>query len=426
MTKVAAKQLTGVEVHFISAVDRGAIREPFRIMKRFIKDEDTAMLDLGQGLKGLFRKTEVSAPALAVVAFSPDFPQDRAVAIMKNAGLEGVGEPSKTEDALLYPVGDYKDGDAIVLYQLSEDVAVGVRRSDAETVIKAFKGYEYESTDFKTVMGTNSAMPMMHVAMSALTDTVYNIMSNADTIEVAKSDVDKAVNDFSATLRAVLDTVPTTAFKLEAAVTKAGTVQKTEDAGQAGDTETKDDVKTEDDKTPVEKADDAKETPADADATDGDAGDDNKDETKVEKTDDKSMKDDEEKAGKAKTKKSEDGGEAGSEGEETGSTGDAVLEAIKAMKADLKADIASVKETQKEQGKAVEKVTKGLEETRKSLQKFDDELQLGLVGGDTDEDAGKSTTKKSEGSSEDEDEDGYAVIDTGYEDPFQRAGKAAD
>ena len=402
MAKVKANELTDASVAFISLVDRGANREPFRIIKRAGDTED--MIDLSNGLKGLFKKSEARQPAVALVAFAKGYNPDAALALLKKADLSPIGDGQETDDGYVIQTLDgIKDLDQVVLYKLSDDVAVGIRFDEPELVQKGFSGYDYESTDYKAVLGTNTTMPMIGVAMSALQDTVYNIMANSDTVEVAKKDITKAVKDFGGMVGEIVDRVPATAFKLEAAVSKTVAVEKTDAKGQATGTkkneaEEEAETKSRDEEPgeikPAGEADKDKQTEKGTEAA-ADAAD------KVKEGDDKP---------KDEVKKSDD------------VTADPVLAAIKKMSDELTGKIDGVASTVKKQGDELTGLKKSVTDTQASIKKMDDELGMGVLGGDAGEEQ-PTKVSKSDLAVDDEDEvtdDGFIILDTGYSDPFKK------
>lgn len=397
MAKVKANELTDASVAFISLVDRGANREPFRIIKR--AGDETDMIDLSNGLRGLFQKSEARKPAVALVAFAKGYKPDAALALLKKADLTAVGDGQETEDGfVIQTLDNLKDLDQVVLFKLSDDVAIGIRYDEPETVRKGFTGYDYESTDYKAVLGTNTTMPMIGVSMSALQDVIYNVMSNSDTVEVAKGDLKKVLKDFSATVMEIVDRVPATAFKLEAAVSKTVAVEKTDDKGQAASTKKSEAEEEAETKAQKEQAGEIKP------AGEGDA---------KEKAEEGSKA-----AAEASEKVQEK--EEPAKVEKTDDKADPVLEAIKALKSDLSGKIDGVAETVKKQGDELKGLKTSVGETQASIKKMDEELGTGVIGGDTSDEKPAKVVKSDAEDGEGQDEDGYIVLDTAYGNPFDK------
>ena len=439
MPKIKAKELTDAAVSHISLVDRGANREPFRIIKR---EGEGQMLDFSKGLIGLL-KAEAAPAAIVAVAFSKQFDPSAAAEILSKAGLEH-GDAVETDAALTFPINGATDEqiEQSQLFKINDDVAFGAT-GIPEKLVKDYVGYDFESTDFKTVFGTNKAPSMIACAMGALQDTIYNCLSNADKVETAKGDIEAALNDFSGVVMGIVDLVPQTAFKLEAAVAEVGTVKKTEDAG--GKTGTKKEEpaptgqKTEEEQrketaepTEAEKAGEgAKIDPPKSD----------EDKDKVEKLDPelvaKANSGDVQALAKltaqaAKLTASlagaaDDGNGAGSgegsgegaglevkkgEGEDgkkapaadLSGLGDVIADAVKKALEPVQADLKTV--------------TEDVNGLRGNLKKFDDALKLDIIGGDTGGEKGQVQKGDNDEGGEDEGDEGFLVIDTGYDDPF--------
>lgn len=381
--KMEAHELTDASVAFISLVDRGANREPFRIKKQ----GDTQMIDLTNGLKGLFQKREARKPEVALVAFAKGYDTIAAVALMKAAGLEAVGEPIDDEDALVIPTMEGLTSlESVVLYKLSDDVAVGIRFDEPEVVRKGFSGYDYESTSYKDVLGTNTTMPMINVAASALMDTVWNIMANSDTVAVAKADIKAAIKDFGGMIDEIVARVPASAFKLEAVASKTVTA-KADAQGQASGT-----------KKPAEATEAAVVAKAE-DAPAADAA-----------------------AAVAKPEAVAEGAKAPeaaapvvvdkAEGTETLAP---VLAALKKMGDTLSASINAVSEQVIAQGAKLATVETAIADTKTQIAKMDEELGTGVIAGA----AEGEKARLAKGDEGDDGDDGeFLVLDTAYGNPF--------
>lgn len=413
--KIPVNELTDAQVSHISLVDRGANREPFRIIKA---EGDMKMLDFSKGFQSLFQKTDDQPPAIVAVAFSKQYHPEAAAEILGEAGLEH-GDAVETEQALTFPIGDAKpeDVEPALIFKINDDVAVAIRFPEPETVKKGYTGYDFESTDFKTVVGTNKSLPMMAVAMSGLQDVIWNIMSNSDTVEVAKGDIKKALKDFSGMVLEIVDGIPATAFKLEAAVLKAAAVKKTDNGGKKADTVNKEEGKEapkKDEPAPTGQGDKPTEelerrTTAEP--------------TEAEKEGEKATIDADADKEKGETKKGDEKPEAGKEGtkkeEAPAPAADASAIAAAVMKG-LEPKLTEMDSKLTSFGETLKTVKGDVDKTKAGLQKFDDALSLGVIGGDPDEDDETVETvhKVDLKDGEEANEEGFLVIDTAYEDPF--------
>jgi hypothetical protein len=437
--KITAKELTGASVSHISLVDRGANREPFRIIKH---EGEGQMLDFSKGFAGVFQKTEARPPAIVAVAFQKGFDPAIAASILAEAGLKH-GDAVEDDTSLTFPMTDAKDGDVekALVFKINDQVAMAIRFDDPEMIRKGFVGYDFESTDFKDVLGTNTAMPSIGVGMSALQDTIWNIMAESDTVEVAKGDIEKAVNDFGGYVQEVINRVPATAFKLEAAASKI-TAAKTETGDQSKDTENKEEGKP------------AAETAGEGQENEGkegdDAGDGNDDGpttldpelvTKAEAGDVQAIakltahaaKLTAQFAGSA-AEGAGDGAGGGDEGagdglevkKGEGEVNDNQPDLAKSIADAVKAGLEPVLSQVSSVAKSVDALGKTVKAQGENFQKMDEALNTGIVSADDGE--GGEEVEVSKVDLEDGEEatdEGYLVIDTAHEDPFPERRRAS-
>jgi hypothetical protein len=441
--KHRVKELTDADVSHISMVDRGAIREPWRIIKH---EGVGTMFDLAK----IF-KTATAPAAIVAVAFAKNVDPVAAAAVLDDAGLtHGDAITSDVAQTFLIDGADPEKTEGATVLKINDDVGV-VMTGLPENVRKGYVGYDFESTDFKTVYATNKAPSLIACAMSALQDTIYNCLSNADTTEVAKGDIESALNDFSNVVLGVVEMVPQTAFKLEAAVVKAGSLKKTEakEPAPTGQITEEEQRKTNAEPTEAEKAGEQGKV----DPPKEDEG-----KEKTEKKDEKPEALDPEIVAKADAGDvqaiakltahaarltaqfagSSDGDDAGQGGGEVGAAGEGLevkkgeekptAAAPAAAPADLAAAItAAVQKALEPVTTQITDLTKTVGTVQTGLKKMDDALHLDIIeGGDEDDDEGVTVVKTDLEEGEAANDDGFLVIDTAYEDPFpdrRRAGQ---
>jgi hypothetical protein len=240
-------------------------------------------------------------------------------------------------------------------------------------------------------------------------------------VEVAKGDIEKALNDFSGVVLDVVGKVPETAFKLEAAVAKAGAVKKTEDTDQASDTANGGDGEGQKEPAPTGQGpDQTKELERRTSA----------EPTEQEKEGEKAAitvagtQDDTDTSGE--NVKKGDGAGADDAGGDTGGAGDEQKPNEGVQPADLKKALGEVlgealkpiQDTLTQVTGKVETLEKSAAQTAKTLKKVDDEFGLGTIGDDT---GGEEVVTK--GDNDDEDGGDFIVIDTAYNDPFSEDEK---
>jgi hypothetical protein len=411
MRKVPLNELTEAQVSHISLVDRGANREPFRIVKR---EEDGQMLDFSNGIAGMFRKTDDRAPAIVAVAFAKQFDPKAAAEILGEAGLS-FGDPQDTDAANIYPIegATLEVIEKAILFKLNDEIGFAVDFGSAvpERVAKGYVGYDFESTDFKTVVGTNKSLPMINVAMSGLQDVIWNIMSNSDTVDVAKGDIKKAVKDFSGMVMDIVENIPATAFKLEAAVHKAAAVKKTENGDQKADTVKKgEEAPKKDEPAPTGQPTEELERRTTAEPTEA--------EKEGEKATIDAEKEGEAGEGdKTETKKGE--GEVKTDppapAPDVAAIAAAVMKGLEPQLTEMGSKLSSFGET-------VTSLKGEVAATAKNLKKVDESFNLGIVGGDQEDGDGDDETetvhKVDLKDGEEANDEGFLVLDTGYSDPF--------
>jgi hypothetical protein len=339
------------------------------------------MLDFSQGLAGLIQKS-VAAPAVALVVFSKSVGADAAEAILKDAEFEH-GEMVTKGDSLLFPAEDFdlaahfedEDETPMTFFKIDDLVGFGVTGDTAQTIQKGFQGYDYTSKSFKDVMATNTAMPMVRIAMSALSDTFYNIMHDADTPDQAAEEMSKAVADFDGQVIGVVKSIPAAAFKLEAAVQKAATAEAEAGAEEDGTEEEGDEEDAE-----VQKG--------------GGKGKDEDGQSKKKPT-------------KKAAEDADESEEETEEEEEESDEGETVSKSADSDKLD------AILKTVTGFDKRLAKVEKQSADTASSVKKMDEELGSGVIGS---EPAGDNVKK---GDEVEDGDAGFISLDTGYgTDPF--------
>lgn len=401
--KVSAHELTDAEVPFISIVNRGANKVPFRFTKGA-----GGMFDLGR----IFKNAVGIQPAVPVVAFiavSKSVSSEDAIQRLTDAGFE-TGNVVEQDAGAIYLQGEHTIEDKVTLFRANEDIVLGVAGPNAATFMKAYEAYDWQSTEFSEVLKTEQTIPMFHTAVNALTDVFYNTMRKADSPEELRGVMAKAMQDFQGHVNDVLGNVPVTAFKLETVATPAKTA-KAEDQPEDGTEKTSE---TEATQSVVEKTEEvAAEEPTDAvDETDADASanpDDDADTTdadlaEVEKA---GMKG---KGGKMKPGMDQESAEPGMDDKFKNKKAD---EETPAWAQALVAQVASLGETVKEVQKSADAQAKN---TQTQLAKFDEVLGGGLIGGIADEPLETRTPSKKADAADDDMSFGF---DTAIHDPFK-------
>lgn len=362
-------RLTDAVCQFISLVDNGANRDPFRITKH--SRGAALMIDLNR--IPFFKKAEPIVPEVAFIAVSKSFGAEKALALLAKGGLIQVGETEEQEAGLLIKTANLAEGDPVLTLKLSDDVVIGVRTEGAETIQKGFSSYAWESTDFKTVLAQESVFPMVSIACMALQDTIYNAMYKAEDNKDAGSYIDAALNDFAEVVKKTIKNVPAVAYKLDEALSQL--------------------VAT----APVETVEKAQDPEIEAQA-DGDGGTGNADEastTVIEKADGEASAED---GGTTIIEKAEGEAEAELEAPEPKAAPEVTQASI---------DLGPVLEAIAKLGDRIGAVEKTTKDTATGLKKMDEAIGAGVT-------ATPSGDLEVSSKSDDDDEPVWENIDTGY------------
>ena len=148
--KVKANELTETQVTFVSLVDKGANRSPFRVLKSENPKEGSDMKTLNlASIMALMKKSDETVPvseaqivAIATSRQGQDSVQLKADA--KEIGLE-TKQTLKSGDTVILKFENENDDEDLHTIQLADDVAV---------VVKGFQPYisNQEDTSFSEAM----------------------------------------------------------------------------------------------------------------------------------------------------------------------------------------------------------------------------------------------------------------------------------
>jgi hypothetical protein len=208
---IAVNDLEEADVRRISLVSRGANRIPYRIMKQ----ENEMGLDLGS----IFRRKAEHAAAgeqnqklhIAAVVLNKAADTEGLLAAMGRDGFDMAGatiDAEALEHGLLVKFEDYEQENSFVM-QFNDDVAAIM--VDTEKQFSPFGG----SSRFTENVRAMGFVPGLRMAQDALMETTFNILGEADDKEMAKSEIDDALKDFSSHVSSLAGSLPTAAFKLE-------------------------------------------------------------------------------------------------------------------------------------------------------------------------------------------------------------------
>lgn len=204
LVTMKARKLDNVDVSFVSLVERGANRIPFRIIKN--NKEEGMKMDLDLGAIFRTKKAEIPAPTVAAVVVSKGKVDDALIAKLEKGGFV---KQEADEDAaqIIFKSADYDETAAIVA--MNEDVAVVL-----DTVQKSFYSWS-EGSSFEENMAKSSFFPSYEMAEEVLEDTVRNIMYGDDISPTDKAaSIATAIDAFKAYVMALATSLPASAFEM--------------------------------------------------------------------------------------------------------------------------------------------------------------------------------------------------------------------
>ena len=202
-----ANELVQVEVGFLSVVDRGANRVPFKVIKRDPREGDGMNTFLSRLMSRATQKVETK---LAGFLVAKNDRQEARKGALKEAGFS-VEDEREVEGAAFYAQDNWDGtGESFVL-KISDELGAVI----AGTTVQKFFTSFGESTDFSDNLAQSGFMPGVGLAFDALRDSVFNILDEARSPEDATSMVTKAVEEFGGFVVELAEQLPTTAFKAE-------------------------------------------------------------------------------------------------------------------------------------------------------------------------------------------------------------------
>lgn len=231
--ELKANELSETSVSFISLVDKGANRTPFRIIKsENPEDNQMKKLDLSN-VQNLMRKaSQVQKSEVEIVAIATSLTGEGLVTLKADLKAEGivVGKAFKSDDTNLLIVDTEADLEDSTTLQLTDTVSL---------VVKGFDPYisNQENTSFSEAMAGEGFFMGVYracgVLENMLTNNIYDMNSKDDIAKYAESLVD----DFKGYVTNLVYQLPQKAFKIADKVAKIETApepkQETTPIGQS-------------------------------------------------------------------------------------------------------------------------------------------------------------------------------------------------
>jgi outer membrane murein-binding lipoprotein Lpp len=200
--RIKARELTDVDVDYISIVSRGANRIPFRILKA----EDNEMLDLSQIF---FRKEEPKTPALVAVAVAKGPTSDAIMAVVRDSYT--VTSESDMGEVTLMKFEEDADLAKADIVKVSDDLAVFV-----SNVQKGAVSYP-DSVSFMENISKAGFLPSLRMATEVLMETVYNVVSTPGDRSTTVAKLESSLGEYQSYVLGLTRAMPEQVFKFESA-----------------------------------------------------------------------------------------------------------------------------------------------------------------------------------------------------------------
>lgn len=208
--KVKATKMSKGNVSFISLVERGANRIPFKIIKQ---EKDMAGHFAGLDLGSIFSTRKAETP--------PVTPEVVAVVTMKGEGFDSIKDQIEKVGFSIADAEEMEDGSVVFKQGDMEGDTTVVRLSDhVGVVVKGFSPYSMEMAvsedlSFSDACAAQGFYPGIRVVMEVLTSSIGSIAQKAETPAACAKAIDKMFDEAKAYVSSFVAGLPVKAFKLE-------------------------------------------------------------------------------------------------------------------------------------------------------------------------------------------------------------------
>jgi len=197
--KIAASELTDVDVDLISLVHRPASRIPFGLMKSDSTTGGNQMFDLSN----IFKREE-TVPVVTSVIVKGEA-SAKMLAFLKAEGF-AVEEVQQIDGVSVYPQDVPYVGDVSVV-KLTEELAVTVPLVKGEG-------------SFAEMCASRGFYPSLNIATELLQHELYRAVEKSDSPSAASQKVNAVISDFGQFMSSLVGGLPTAVFKTEEAILK--------------------------------------------------------------------------------------------------------------------------------------------------------------------------------------------------------------
>lgn len=210
--KMTATQITEGEVAYISLVDKGANRTPFKALKREDDPMDASKnLDLGSMFRKKSEPQEVAPADLQAVVVHKS-KAETVASVLGHAGIE-VHETIEHEDGETVVLSLKADatGDDVEILKLANDEEVGLVVKHSK---KMFQNWPNSDTPYMEAVVQTGFMPSVNIAMDVLNSKLWDLLDGTRGDNVA-SEIGSLIDEFKAYIVTLAGSLPVTAFKME-------------------------------------------------------------------------------------------------------------------------------------------------------------------------------------------------------------------
>ena len=210
---IPLRKLSKLDVKYVSLVDRGANRIPFRI----IKQEQDMSIDLAR-LGFRTKKADAQTPAKDEAQAKPEATLTAVVLAKNDESLIANARTALAEQGIDLPdTKVFEDGTVALCKGEYEDGAIVRVDENVAVVLKAFEPWGASATDssFAELVASRGFYDNVRTAMSIASDSLYTSMYDAKSPAEAGTAVKKLMDDLSAYVVSLAKSLPVTVFKAE-------------------------------------------------------------------------------------------------------------------------------------------------------------------------------------------------------------------
>lgn len=221
--KTTIKKLSDAEACKVSLVGHAANRIPFRIIKS-AKHQENGMINLSRIFKGeaAVETNEEVKPSLVAVVVQKSDASDALKADLAGKGFEVETVIENDDETVTY----VQKGE-----ELNLDEQNVVRQSDGLLlVVKGFKPWTDALTAFADIANAQGFFPGMRCAGEILCDSISREVSEADNPADAAAKVGATIDAYKSHVLALIEALPSVAFKMELPAKADATTDATTDA----------------------------------------------------------------------------------------------------------------------------------------------------------------------------------------------------